>query len=303
MSFVLVQPSISSWLNDSSTASSSTWWSTRGWTAASVVMTASIVAIAGASIAAPLAIPPTVTAAPVPELEAGDGLLAHGVGGEDRVGGGVRSFVVRHAAPARASGCPTSTAAPSASGMPMSPVEHTRTSSGAQPRPAAVSSHMRRASRATRLAGRGVGVPRVEHDRGVACPSRRCSRLICTGAAVARFVVNTPAADTGRRVGGGNDREVGRARGLDAAGEPAGLEPAGCGDAHGIVPTAVRPVALGEAEQQVGALDRLTRRALDEVVERAEREDRPGALVEADGDVRGVRPQRRLGRRRFVDAR
>ena len=61
--------------------------SVLGSTAASVVSTASIVAIAGDSIAAPLAMPPIVADHAVRELDLLHRLLAHGVGGEHGVGG------------------------------------------------------------------------------------------------------------------------------------------------------------------------------------------------------------------------
>ena len=62
VSFVLGHPSTTSALKLPSTAASSACCSGPGSTATSVVSTASIVAIDGASIAAPLAMPPTVAA-------------------------------------------------------------------------------------------------------------------------------------------------------------------------------------------------------------------------------------------------
>ena len=104
-------------------------------------------------------------------------------------------------------------------------------------------------------------------------------RLICTGAAATRLDVNTPVAATGRVVGGGHDRQIGRARRLDAASArptPA-LEPAlGRGHTHDLaLPSWHQPGerergGLGQAEHEVGVLDRLARRALHQVVERAE---------------------------------
>ena len=58
---------------------------------------------------------------------------------------------------------------------------------------------------------------------------------------------------------------------------------------------------LGEAEHDVGGLDRLTRCALGEVVLGRDREHGVGARVEAHGDVHDVRAVRRLGARRVVD--
>ena len=47
-------------------------------------------------------------------------------------------------------------------------------------------------------------------------PSARWPRLICTGAAATRLLVNTPAAVTGAPSAVATMREVGRARLLDA---------------------------------------------------------------------------------------
>ena len=103
-----------------------------------MVTVASIVAIAGESIAAPFAIPPTVAA---PARATASFCL-------------VSVVIIARAArlpPSTASsphsfGMPTSSASMGI-GIPMRPVEHTSTSSGATPSPSAVSSHMRAASR------------------------------------------------------------------------------------------------------------------------------------------------------------
>jgi hypothetical protein len=60
VSLVDVHPSTVIEPNEPDTDDASAEWSTAGSTSASVVRTASIVAMSGASIAAPLAIPPTV---------------------------------------------------------------------------------------------------------------------------------------------------------------------------------------------------------------------------------------------------
>ena len=115
----------------------------------------------------------------------------------------------------------------------MRPVEHTSTSAGATPRPARGQlAHARRVAPA-RFAGRGVGVAGVEHDRGRAAVGEMRACEICTGAACARFDVNTPAAADRRVVVGRDDREIGRAGFLDPAREPARYEPLRGGDAHG----------------------------------------------------------------------
>ena len=69
MSLVLVQSSTMRLLNESATARVSIVRSVLGSTAASVVSTASIVAIAGDSIAAPLAMPPMVATTPCADLD------------------------------------------------------------------------------------------------------------------------------------------------------------------------------------------------------------------------------------------
>ena len=70
---------------------------------------------------------------------------------------------------------------------------------------------------------------------------------------------------------------------------PGGDEPRGRGDAHGYTPTIGRPVVSGRPRSEVGALDGLARRALDEVVEGGDGDDPAGAVVDAGGDVGGVR--------------
>ena len=81
-------------------------------------------------------------------------------------------------------------------GMPISPVEHTRTSSTATPSPSAVSEHMRSASFRPVSPVAAFAFPEFRTTAD-ARPLTRCRFEICTGAACARFVVNTPAAATG----------------------------------------------------------------------------------------------------------
>ena len=136
MSLVERQPSTLRQSNVSPTARASARCSTAGSTAASVVSTASIVAIAGESIAAPFAMPPTIA---LPGAR--DRFLAHGVGGQHRLGG-VAAAVGARASP-HSFGMPASSAAIGI-GMPMSPVEHTSTSVGRDAEALAPSSsHMR----------------------------------------------------------------------------------------------------------------------------------------------------------------
>src|SRR5581483_4316908 len=78
------------------------------------------------------------------------------------------------------------------------PVEHTRTSVGATPRPAPASSHIRPASARPRSPVAALAFPELR-TTAAARPSARWLRVTWTGAAVARFVVKTPAALTARR--------------------------------------------------------------------------------------------------------
>ena len=142
VSFVLVQPSIDSSWNEASAAATNISCSASESTAASVVSAASMVAIEGASIAAPFAMPPTVTFVPSAS--------------STRSRASLRTVSVVRMASAARSPCAPSVSASSGmpasmgamgSGTPMRPVEHTSTSSGAHPRLSAVSSHIRRASR------------------------------------------------------------------------------------------------------------------------------------------------------------
>src|SRR6476646_4186235 len=52
---------------------------------------------------------------------------------------------------------------------------------------------------------------------------------------------------------GGDEREVGRARFLDAAREPARDEPFGRGDAHGWIPTSGKAVVSGRPSNRFAA--------------------------------------------------
>ena len=83
-------------------------------------------------------------------------------------------------------------------GIPMRPVEHTSTSVVAQPTASAVSSHMRSASARPCSPVAALALPELS-TTAAARPSARWRRLICTGAAATRLVVNTPAAATGAR--------------------------------------------------------------------------------------------------------
>ncbi len=78
----------------------------------------------------------------------------------------------------------------------MRPVWHTSTSVVAQPSAWAVSSHMRSASARPCSPVAALALPELRIT-AAARPSARWRRLICTGAAATRLLVNTPAAVTG----------------------------------------------------------------------------------------------------------
>ena len=138
VSLVEVQPSTLRMLKEAATASASAGASNSAGAAASVVRTASIVAMFGASIAAPLAMPPTTKPSP-------------------RTSVSLRTVsVVRIASaawvPPSGESAPTRGTTPCSiasigSGMPMSPVEQTRTADGSHPRRSPTSSHVRSAWR------------------------------------------------------------------------------------------------------------------------------------------------------------
>src|SRR5207248_667170 len=109
-------------------------------------------------------------------------------------------------------------------------------------------------------------------------PSCRCSRLTCTGAAATRFDVKTPAAVTAAWSAVATSARSGAPDALMPHASPPAAKPAA------VTLIAARPLGsrrepgdgergrLREAEEQIGALDRLARCALHEVVERADRE-------------------------------
>src|SRR5436190_23964545 len=81
----------------------------------------------------------------------------------------------------------------------MSPVEHTRTSAGWQPRWAATRAHIRSASASPRAPVAALAQPLLR-TTAAARPevAARWARVTFTGPAVARLVVKTAAAATGR---------------------------------------------------------------------------------------------------------
>ena len=184
----------------------------------------------GASIAAPLAMPPTVQPSPLD-----DDLLADGVGGHDRPGRvGPAVGVARGG---DASAMPAVTRSPIERDADEAGGAHEDVARRRSRCAAAVAAHIASAT-ATSVPGGAVGVAAVEHDRrGLTAGGREVALATpAPGPAQARFWVKTPAAATGLAVGGGDEGEVGVARSalMPDVRTPAAHEaPCGDGDAHG----------------------------------------------------------------------
>ena len=121
---------------------------------------ASIVAMSGAIMPEPLAMPLMVTRLPS-IIGGGGGELGIGVGGHDRFGGG---------APAGRAACfgqarQTRVIFSRGSGSPITPVEAMKTSCARQPTMAAADSAIVAHALHARLAGEGIGVAAVDHQR------------------------------------------------------------------------------------------------------------------------------------------
>src|SRR5215471_12572245 len=213
----------------------------------------------------------------------------------------------------------------------MSPVEHTSTSSAAQPTPSAVRAHMVSASA---LLGSPVAALALSLDSTIAAVrppvAVRWRRLTTTGAATTRFWVNTPAAGTGTPSAVATRARSASPESLMPQATPAATKPGTsvmligaplrvramsirpCGPRHALclwfarfarsrVQTSPGEAGvLGEAQHEVGALDRLAGGALDQVVEGGDGHHPAGAGVGPGGDVDRVGPERRLGLRRPV---
>jgi hypothetical protein len=190
VSFVEVSPSIVIALNVTSTASTSARCSTGGDTTASVVMKPSIVAMLGAIMPAPLAMPPTwnVPAGVDTETAAALGLtsvvmIAHAA-----------SWWARRESDRAAKSAPPRIL-PGSSCTPITPVDAIRTWLAAQPRADATTSAEPRATAIPSGPVHAFAQPLFTR-MALACPEvcARCSRETSTGAAWALFVVNTAAA-------------------------------------------------------------------------------------------------------------
>ena len=118
-------------------------------------------------------------------------------------------------------------------GIPMSPVEQTRTSLGGHPSSDAASSHIRPASCRPGSPVAALALPLLRMTAAARPPvSARCCRETTTGAAVILLVVKTAAVDTATRSALATSGQVGDVPRLDATGEAGGVEAGGRGHAH-----------------------------------------------------------------------
>ena len=224
-----------------------------------------MVARPGASMPAPLAMPPTVQPSPVARRPAWR-----------------RVSVVRIAsaasAPPSASSAAAAASTPASSRSigsrsPIRPVEQTATSPA--PMPERGGDVLGGAVRVGEAGGpgAGVGAAGVEHDRATAGRRRRTCRVQSTGAALTRLLVNTPAAASS-----------GPSLTTSAtSGAPLALEAGGDARRPGSPAAAVTltarprrrrgPAVSGRPEHEVGALQRLPGGALAEVVDGADDDD------------------------------
>ena len=192
VSLVEVLPSTVIALNDEATASRSDCCKVLPSTAASVVQTASIVAMSGASIAAPLAMPPTLKSSPATTASLGT----------------VSVVMIARAAWAPASTPPrramtigsiSGMTLSMGNGIPISPVWQIRISSAVQPMSPATATQSRSTAARPPAPVAALALPDVRITPAARPPvAARWARLTWTGAAAARLVVNTPAAGTAR---------------------------------------------------------------------------------------------------------
>ncbi len=233
VSFVDVHPSLTMRLKLASTAARSDSCNMSGSAAASVVRTASIVAMFGASIAAPLAMPPTQKPGRTTRLSLGTVSVV---------------MMARAAAvppwaerAAWASAAPPSTAS-MGNGMPIRPVEHTSTCSGGQPRarPAAPAIRSAWTRPVEPLAALALPLLRIT---ALARPpvAARWARLTTTGAAASLFGVKTAAAGTGAPSVVATSARSGSPEALTPAATPAATNPVGAVTLMGRPPRAAGP--------------------------------------------------------------
>ena len=255
---------------------------------ASVVMTTSIVARPGASMPAPLAIPPTMK----PSTDV-DGLLGDGVGGHDR---GRRRRGRR-----RRTGAACARVEPPAAGGPSAAARRSARSSRPRPRRRRSRAARRRARRCAWVSWKPAGPvhalapPELSTTAAHARQTAGPAGTRATGAAWKRFAVKTPAAalsgpslttsaTSGGTVALQTPRHAGGPEALRGAVTPVLTAP---------TPHGGQPGGLGEPEHEVRVLHRLPGCALAEVVDGAGDHDDP-AGVDVDGglQVHGVGAER-----------
>ena len=192
MSLVEVHPSTVSSLKVVPTAPPRAGASTSGGTRASVVSTASIVAMFGASIPAPLAMPPTEN--PPPSTTTSFAWVS-----VVRIASAASAAAGREPsrAPASAGSAPRSRSR--SSGRPIRPVEQTRTCSASSPSTSASAEALALAAATPAGPVAAFAQPLFKRTAPARPPlDKRCPRLTVTGAAAARLEVKVAAAGTGR---------------------------------------------------------------------------------------------------------
>ena len=239
MSLVEQHPSTVISLKLSLTASRKMRVRVAGSQGASVVRRASIVAMFGASIAAPFAMPPTLNPPASTWISF------------ETVSVVIMATAAREAAsvvgPSAETRCGVPDSIRSTGNLtPISPVWHTRTSSGADPMPDATSSHISSAAAQTISTGLGIGVTtRADHRRGT---SRRLIEMGSTHEhrrRLCQVAGEDPGCGSRLFVLGGYECEIGRTRCLDPTRHPGRQKSTGAGDAHGYTPASGSPVTSG----------------------------------------------------------
>ena len=279
MSFVDMQPSASSRSKVVRTAPRSA--ASGSATTASVVSTHSMVARLGASIPAPLAMPPSVQ--PPGSLDTASLATVSVV----RMASAAAAppSTVRVAAAAETPGSKRVIGSRS----PINPVEHTTTSPAPMPRWAATVFSRGVGVREPVRSGAGIGAAGVEHDGPRAAvgqdllrpQNRRRLHPVCgehSGGSVERAVVD----DQG---------EVPAAGRLQTGGHSGGPEALRCGHAHGATPSAVRPAVSSRPRSRLAFCTACPAGTLTQVVDGARDDDPPGAPVHSGLEMGRVAAQ------------
>ena len=156
---------------------------------ASVATKASIVAMFGAIMPAPLAMPVMVMGTPSisARRDAPFGTVSVVMIARAAANHACSASAARHSGSA-------ATILSTGSGSMMTPVEKGSTASGAQPTSFATAAHVARASARPRSPVPALALPALTTSARTDSARARCSRQIVTGAAQKRFCVKTPAA-------------------------------------------------------------------------------------------------------------